>query len=329
MDQPILIFGMPRSGTTWLGKIFDSHPDTLYQHEPDTWHRISIPRYPEAGETDCYTAIIQDFAADLPKLNALRVAGKLPLFPKAYLSYSRMHLMRISVWFAHLGGRLNLELPVFMHSTAEDYVQRRVVWKSIESLGRIGLILNVLPEAKAIHILRHPCGYIASVLRGQRGNRFTDNNSASEDYGIFKVTNNNFLGMQYQLSIEKLKKLSPEERLAWQWVLLNQKALLESEATDRALCVRYEDICINPLKSTEQMFRFTGLEMTDQTRRFITASTTQADERYYSVYKNPEIAAMRWQEELSSKTIERVMAIVERSPFARYYSADSIDAPVN
>jgi hypothetical protein len=33
----ILVFGLPRSGTTWLGKIFDSHPETLYRHEPDSW----------------------------------------------------------------------------------------------------------------------------------------------------------------------------------------------------------------------------------------------------------------------------------------------------
>ena len=31
----ILIVGAPRSGTTWLAKIFDSHPATLYRHEPD------------------------------------------------------------------------------------------------------------------------------------------------------------------------------------------------------------------------------------------------------------------------------------------------------
>ena len=35
----LLLLGAPRSGTTWLGKIFDSHPDVLYRHEPDTLDR--------------------------------------------------------------------------------------------------------------------------------------------------------------------------------------------------------------------------------------------------------------------------------------------------
>ena len=40
-QAPLLLFGMPRSGTTWLGKIFDSHPRVLYRHEPDTWQRLT------------------------------------------------------------------------------------------------------------------------------------------------------------------------------------------------------------------------------------------------------------------------------------------------
>ncbi len=40
-DRLVLVFGMPRSGTTWLGKIFDSHPETLYRHEPDAWGRLN------------------------------------------------------------------------------------------------------------------------------------------------------------------------------------------------------------------------------------------------------------------------------------------------
>jgi hypothetical protein len=34
-ESLILILGLPRSGTSWLGKVFDSHPDVAYLHEPD------------------------------------------------------------------------------------------------------------------------------------------------------------------------------------------------------------------------------------------------------------------------------------------------------
>ena len=54
MRTPLLLFGLPRSGTTWLGKIFDSHPDTLYWHEPDSVWRLPGSLLPDVdgGEPD-------------------------------------------------------------------------------------------------------------------------------------------------------------------------------------------------------------------------------------------------------------------------------------
>lgn len=40
-NKILLIFGIPRSGTTWLGKLFDSHPDIVYLHEPDSQFRTN------------------------------------------------------------------------------------------------------------------------------------------------------------------------------------------------------------------------------------------------------------------------------------------------
>src|SRR5690348_15459254 len=58
-EKLVLLLGMPRSGTSWLGKIFDSHPAVIYRHEPDAVLRNSglpamcpieeIPRYAEAA----------------------------------------------------------------------------------------------------------------------------------------------------------------------------------------------------------------------------------------------------------------------------------------
>jgi hypothetical protein len=32
LSAPILTLGAPRSGTTWLAEIIDSHPDVVYRH---------------------------------------------------------------------------------------------------------------------------------------------------------------------------------------------------------------------------------------------------------------------------------------------------------
>lgn len=325
----ILLFGMPRSGTTWLGKLFDSHPDTLYRHEPDTSKRLVMPRYPLVEDAHQYAEIIQNFVAGLPRVNTLRVAGKSPLFPKTYLSPGRFQALRGNAWLARLGGQFNLDIPIVMSGGQRSHAQRpRVVWKSIESLGRIGVILEALPHARAIHILRHPCGYIASVLRGQNMKRFTDNTPVSEDYGIFTAVLDTPLGRSYNLTRAALEALTSEERLAWRWVLLNEKAVMESEATGRVLCIRYEDICIDPVGQIEQMYRFSDLGMSEQTRRFAASSTAHTNNRYYSVYKNPEVAAMRWREELPADVVDRVMAIVRRSRFADCFAVDSIERPV-
>ena len=108
-DRPIFAFGMPRSGTTWLGKILDSHPLTLYRHEPDTWHRLDdVPLFaaPEPGAE--IRLELRGFIASLPDMLADRVCGKRPLFPKAYASSASVQIYALRS-FAHKAlGRLKL-----------------------------------------------------------------------------------------------------------------------------------------------------------------------------------------------------------------------------
>ena len=75
-----LLFGMPRSETTWLGKIFDSHPGTLYRHEPDNSAlREHVPLYANPVEWPNYVSACREFIASLPALNSSRVAASLPV----------------------------------------------------------------------------------------------------------------------------------------------------------------------------------------------------------------------------------------------------------
>src|ERR1700734_3743019 len=83
--DPILILGAPRSGTTWLAKIFDSHPDVLYLHEPDAVLRNpTLPLICPNSEIKNYVSVARDYIARLCATQTLKTVGLLPIFPKAY-----------------------------------------------------------------------------------------------------------------------------------------------------------------------------------------------------------------------------------------------------
>lgn len=306
----ILLFGMPRSGTTWLGKIFDSHPDTLYRHEPDSYGRLNfMPMAPDPDQADAWREPLHDFVHGLPGLADTKVSATLPQFSKSYLSQPAMLWNAGAIRLAKLQARLRGEARARLLTPAPG--EARPVWKSIESVARLGTISRLLPQARGVLIVRHPCGYVASVVRGKREGRFTDGESVGEDLGLLEMLCRTATAARYGIDLERLKAMQPIERLTWQWVLCNDKALEEIEAEGRVLPLAYERLCEAPLATARTLFRHAALDLHAETERFLSASTTQHRDRYYSVFKDPARAANAWREELPAdiqQTIARITA---------------------
>ena len=139
-DRVILILGAPRSGTSWLAKIFDSHPDVLYRHEPDTvlrteafpWMCASddIAPYREAGEA---------YLRQLMEVATLKSAGSIPMFRKRHRSLFASHLRSATVYglraaeMAGTGRRLVPEHPGFPTNSIWRAI-RRYGWSSSRSV---------------------------------------------------------------------------------------------------------------------------------------------------------------------------------------------------
>src|SRR3954451_11528879 len=86
-DSRVLILGEPRSGTSWLAKLFDSHPDVLYRHEPDIAHRPdSLPKFMSWSEEKAYIDTAREYLNTLAATRTLKSAGPLPVFPKHHRS---------------------------------------------------------------------------------------------------------------------------------------------------------------------------------------------------------------------------------------------------
>ena len=307
----ILLFGMPRSGTTWIGKIFDSHPDTLYRHEPDSWGLLNaIPLMAPIEQADAYTKSIRDFCARLPDMKLTKVAASTPIFPKSYYSSLQYELFRLNVFAVKVVAKLFGERPVHNMIRTRDLEQIRVVWKSIESLGRLGVIERAMQPCYGIHIARHPCGYVASLLRGEAQRHFSDEVAASEDMGLLALCLDTPAAHQHGLTLEGLKLMHPVERLAWRWVLFNAKAMQDIEGQPGCMTLRYEDLCLDPLGVAKQLFDFTRLPWNEQTEHFVTQSTSKDVGRYYSVVKDPLKASSKWKGELSGEDVDRIYSVV-------------------
>lgn len=322
-DPLILLIGMPRSGTTWIGKIFDSHPDTLYRHEPDSIEAIAgLPLAPDSGRWRDYQPSILDFSRRLAAMRATKVAGSLPLFDKSYRRGLAAYGFRAGVFAAKLGARVFGEWTVPAFVRYARVPQLRVVWKSIESTGRVGVLVRSMPT-RTILILRHPCGYVASVLRGEVRHQFGDSGASSEDYGILELLLETEPGRRSGLTMADLRAADPVERLAWRWRLFNDKALQETRGRDDVLVLRYEDLCAAPAMQAARLFEFSGLEWSEQTERFLAASTSTRRSGYYAVFKDPHAAAWGWRRELPVTAAEQVMAVAAGGAAGAIYTGGS------
>lgn len=316
----ICLFGMPRSGTTWIGKIFDSHPDTLYMHEPDSWRWINnLPLFPEEDYSGDGVLELKKSIADFPKIVNAQVTSKLPIFKKNYQVFARFYAYKASLYFSSICHKYGVSKkinPIKRVSSATDN-SFSLVWKSIESLGRLPLIAKKLDDVYCIHIVRNPAGYISSVINGERNRLFQEAIPSSDDYDLFQMLIGTKEGEKLGYFLSDLKKLEPIERLAIRWRIYNEIAYENSKALKNYKVLIYEDLCRNPVEKAQEIFRFCGLVWNAQTASFVNESVSQNKNAYYSVYKDPLDAANKWRSKLGRDDINKIYNILHGSiPFS-------------
>jgi hypothetical protein len=318
----IILMGLPRSGTTWLGKIFDSHPDTFYSHEPDSARPLrDVPLLlPAKPSEECRATLLREVER-LRTVRTVKVVGKLPLFPKSYSmplpTWVRSKELLILKSLSRPFG--DLDVPVHVAGRLE--AASRWVWKSIESSGRLGALARSLPESRIVFLIRHPCGVAASVLRGEESTKFTAGPS-SEDKGFFQLLAETEPARSRHLTVERFLEMSPVERVAWRWALLNEKTLDDLSGLPNCTVVRYEDLCESPLELSRELFQFAGLSWNQQTEGFVTLSTTKNDSSYYGVFKDPRQSAYKWKEQLSAEVVDTILQVAAKTSSGRFYTSE-------
>ena len=167
----VFIMGFGRSGTTFLAKLLDSHPDVLYRHEPDSvLVNTEIPFVPDESDLKRYRVRARSYVESLCDVRAPKSAGHQPIFDKSYRTAFQQRSYKVAVYLAK---GIEKGIP-FLNRWAKvpDLIEPAsradivYVIKSVNSVGRARLFREGNPQSRFLHIVRHPCGVIASVLRG-------------------------------------------------------------------------------------------------------------------------------------------------------------------
>ena len=315
IKQPkqVIVAGLPRSGTTWLAKILDSHPQTLYQHEPDippTFPSMPLLVVPEQYEA--FSAAIKYFASGLNELGRVRTSATLPVFKKNNESIFNLLGRKVVCSATKLAStRLgNIRVPQIFSPPEKEGMA--LVWKTVDSVGRLGLFSKSLAPVKVVLILRHPCGVINSITTGiEKGIKAPTPRHEIDEIMRFESD----LVTQVKENLQKFDLLELE---AFKWAVLNSYAIESLEDNPDATIIRYEDLVSNPLEESVQLFDKLEMPSDSQVERFIQKSTNGNSSRYYGVYRK-KAAVNVWKDVVPLDSQERVAKIVSGTKAAELY----------
>jgi len=319
MKPSIALIGMPRSGTTWVAKAIDSHPDVHYLHEPDTIQKIATPICIPENETVIYRQEIVDFMGSLEGINHSRCVGKLPLYQKSYRNLLQHFIQKLVIYGQKVAERANLELLKENVPILGRINSSKLFWKSIESMGRAVSLAENCPESKFVILLRHPCAIYASVKRGVAKSKYSSSTPIYENWGLFEELIQGTYAKEQGITIEKLTEMSVAQRMAWRWLMFIEDIERRAQTQDNCYVVKYEDICADPNKHFGKILSFYELSFDQQVQNYIVETTSSSEDDFYSINKDPLVSAQKWKAELSEVEVTEMMDIIMQSQSGKKY----------
>jgi hypothetical protein len=245
-----------------------------------------------------------------------RTAGKLPFFPKSRQA-APARLLRTALAYAGAAAA-RCGLPDRRIPDLGDVSRARVVIKSVRLHTGIGAFAHAYSEGRALLILRHPCGQVASVMRGANDGRF-DLAEPGTDMPFDEAGAIGFAA-GHGVSDAAFQRLPDAANYAWSWRAFNETAHAAIEGQSNARVVVYEALCADPVMEARAIIEFAGLSWHAQTATFLARSTNYNGQAgYYAVVRNSIAAADRWRTSLTQEHQAAVRAVVRDSPLIRYW----------
>lgn len=297
-ETNILILAHGRSGSSFLGQIFNSHPDVFYVYEPLITFQLTTMRDSKLYENSTMRLLRDIFNCKFKQQTEfLSFMSHMPLNRFSSHALTTPYCKNITDardnrTFLHCKELdpliTSLSCALHKHVAVKVLTHRLLPFLEVD---RLASLFNS-SKLKIIHLMRDPRAVIASMDRVG----WTLNNSAvnvaSKNFPLFSTLAQKFCsGMIQSLSFA----LSAEAKFP-----------------DRYKLVRYEDLVRSPLNISHGLFDFAGILISAKVKDYLVNSSSSYDRRntheYATVRSNASTLVDSWRRQFSDEAVRVVEA---------------------
>jgi hypothetical protein len=300
----LLIAGVPRSGTTWIGRCLGHTENTAYVNEPDGFRDpLAFRTMLAYGENPVLER--GQVAPDIEALWAGALAGGRPAgtvrdrLARALYERTPLDALRAARAAGHASGKAGLAARLAVARVAEPGA--RVVVKSVQSALALDWIADRF-EPRVLVIERNPFNVLSSwnELGYVRNPRETEAISAYA---------------RKRWGIEPPDGSAPH--LALQAFLFGvlTSALREASAKHPEWSrTRHEDLCVDSVARFRSLAAEVGLAWGDEAERFLTDSDREGTP--YRTQRRTEEQPDRWRDRLDADQVQTIRETLAHFPHA-------------
>lgn len=260
---PILIFGLPRSGTTWLAKTLEMAENIQYLVEPDNegtnflgyFYKRGLERFPYFRKNEMSSSYLKLFDRALNgDYITYESSSNNWLFKSNLIS---LHLVKRRLAQKKKNRKIVLNWDFFLKKNITIDPQKRRLVKSVHGILNIPFLQNHL-EFIPLIILRHPASSIHSHLKL---------GISDGDQDIYK---NKYLRDDFLTPfLDRMEKVnSPLSRMGMQFGIFHFIVASFVKQYNYKL-VFHEQLCENPVEEFKKLYDFFDLKWEDKVEKFI------------------------------------------------------------
>ena len=324
--QYALLVGQGRSGTNYLLELLDQSPATHCRNEPDQLEGAALGRFRRARffldeperdllEREWDDAVAEAASSMGPRDHVvpgakdwLYALGRRPGFFWLRMRYLLSH--RFGGSGKPMDGR-EIRFPAWMAKRAELEGAFHV-FKLNAASGLAEFVLARRPEARTLHIVRHPGGFAKSwwkrwVLGEGHQQRGAAGKDELQDADRLRALASR--DPEWARLMGDVESMSALEAELWWWRYCNERVHELGRGSDAYRLVVFEELTAHPVEVARGVYEFCGIPY-----------GREVETRVGALSRGSRGIAHAWREDLEPEARETVERVLDGSPMAGWWA---------